>query len=488
MAKLIIKDNRCFIKEEKDTDFLWGLDKEISFKVDGAEYMPMFKAGRWDGRIRLLDSKTLSFAIGLLKRVSAYYSKHSKELIIEDLRTFSQSKPIDISQALKAQGREPYEHQIRALEATRKFDRGIIRAATGAGKTLIAAMVIADIGKSSNIYVIGKDLLYQFHEQLSSVFDEKIGLIGDGKCIIENINVISLWTASAALGLSTKGLLEDEDDTNDEEDINQEKYGEIREILKKAAVHIIDECHVCTSDTVKKLNEYILPEHMYGLSGTPYRSTSKDMMTESILGDIIVDISASELIDKKLLAKPIIKFVSIPKYTGGKSQYQSIYKDYIIENLERNDIIVHNVEVLIEKGYKPLVLFKNIKHGNILADIFKERGIRFDVLNGNDSMNVRLRVKEKFNNDEIDVILASQVFDIGVDIPKINALILAGSGKSKVRALQRIGRAIRKSPGKSIAAIIDFYDNAKYLRDHSKARAKIYQMEPGFEIYLAQGM
>jgi superfamily II DNA or RNA helicase len=67
-------------------------------------------------------------------------------------------------------------------------------------------------------------------------------------------------------------------------------------------------------------------------------------------------------------------------------------------------------------------------------------------------------------------------------------LILAGSGKSQTRALQRIGRVIRayedKQTGfvKKDAYVVDFHDNIKYMLNHSRARRRIYETEPEFVI------
>ena len=61
---------------------------------------------------------------------------------------------------------------------------------------------------------------------------------------------------------------------------------------------------------------------------------------------------------------------------------------------------------------------------------------------------------------------------------------MAGSGKSSGRALQRIGRVIRPSKNKRKAIVVEFFDNCKYLRDHSEARIKIYKSEPGFNIIM----
>ena len=85
-----------------------------------------------------------------------------------------------------------------------------------------------------------------------------------------------------------------------------------------------------------------------------------------------------------------------------------------------------------------------------------------------------------------EVLIASKIFDQGIDIPELDALILAGSGKSSARALQRIGRVIRSYPGKRWANVIEFWDNAKYLESHSTARLKIYKSEPGFQIKIEE--
>jgi len=70
----------------------------------------------------------------------------------------------------------------------------------------------------------------------------------------------------------------------------------------------------------------------------------------------------------------------------------------------------------------------------------------------------------------------------GVDIPILSGLVLAGGGKSSIAITQSVGRCLRKYPGKTIAAVVDFYDNVRYLKKHSQIRYKIYKSEPGFQV------
>ena len=129
---------------------------------------------------------------------------------------------------------------------------------------------------------------------------------------------------------------------------------------------------------------------------------------------------------------------------------------------------------------------KNLRHGDILLEKFEELGLEVYFVRGSISGDERNRVRLDFLKGKIDIIVASVVYDQGVDLPNLDALVLGGSGKSSTRALQRIGRVIRPNPkaGKTDAVVVDFIDNAKYLLSHTAKRTEIYRTEPGFKLKL----
>ena len=475
MTKLYITEDRCQIKDEPDVDLLWALDQELSYKIQGAEYTKSFKMNVWDGRKKLLTNR-LTFPNGLRQRVEEFYGKYNKTIEVVDMRRATPAADsIDIISSLKSHGITPYPYQLETINKVSGFDCGIIRMATGSGKTLISALITADIGKSTIIYVIGKDLLHQLHKMFSDIFPNKIGKIGDGICEIEDINIASVWTMGQALDVK-KG------DRDSEKIVASNKYGSIRQLLKSAKVHIYDECHVASCDTIQAIGKYIRPEHVYGMSASPWRDDNSDLLIEASLGKKIVDISASYLIERNYLVKPIVKFKKVPRYHEKlPKNYNTIYKSYIVENDVRNNMVLENTENLVSLGYKTLVLYQTIAHGKILYDLISEK-IPCILLSGKDSSKIRDEAKEKIESGEIKCIIASKIFDIGVDLPCLSGLVVAGSGKSSVRALQRIGRVIRKYPNKKQAAVVDFVDSATYLSKHSKARRDIYSIEEKFDV------
>jgi len=202
-----------------------------------------------------------------------------------------------------------------------------------------------------------------------------------------------------------------------------------------------------------------------------------------MLGQKVADIPASKLIEEGFIAQPIIQFQMVPHLPGLPRNYQQVYKSYIVENPTRNNIIVKNAKKLIDKGYQVLILYSVIKHGEIISELLKDEGIDHALLKGKDSQDVREGVKQSLMNGDIKCVVASKIFDVGVSIESLSALILASGGKSYVKTLQRVGRILRKWKNKKIVAVVDFYDNVTYLSNHSKVRYKIYKSEPGFVVH-----
>jgi superfamily II DNA or RNA helicase len=493
MSKIIITGNKCQIKDETDLDFLQSLNKHLSVFIESSIYSQAYKKGfydkndgnfkRWDGFNHLL-SANLIFKVGLLDRVVKFFKDSGKDVDVIDARVaIIKGEPRDISIGLQKLNLIPYPYQQEIVDRLVNERLGIVKSATGSGKSLIIAMTVARLGKTTCIFVIGKTLLYQFHDLLSNLFSEEIGIIGDGKCVIKKINIVSVWSVGQALSIKKKDLLNDDEDT-DEEAISKEKYSDIKKLINETRVAIIDESHIASCNTIKTIHKNLNNiNHLFGFSGSPFKGTknSESILLEELLGNYLADISASFLIKKGYLAKPYIKFVNVPK-KHIEGTYQQVYREYVVENEQRNNLVVKYTKDFVEKGRKTLVIFNNISHGKILYDLISGEGIRCTLLSGKDDQEEREQAKQDLINDNIDCIICSKILEIGADIPIASALVLASPSKSIVKTIQRVGRVIRKYPGKENSFIVDFVDNIKYLHNHSKTRLEIYRAEPEFEI------
>lgn len=354
--------------------------------------------------------------------------------------------------------------------------------------TLISAMITAKYNLPAMIYVVGKDLLYQFYKEFKKALgEENVGIIGDGLCEIKRFNICSVWTAITAFDVKQKVSLDDEDWNPEFIDLDSKQKKDIKNAIENSNVAIYDEAHFLATDTLQTIYKAGKKcKYIIGLSGTDWRDDGADLLLESVCGPRIYNMPASKLIEENYLVPANIVIFDVPevnKNLGNK--YISIYNTYITNNEVRNSMIIDSARSLINKGRRVLILVRYISHGNKLSEMISD--IPHYFVNGELDSETRNSVKEEFENGDLKCLIASSVYDIGVDIPCLDALILAGGGKSSVRALQRIGRVIRKFPNKNNAIVVDFFDNAKFLDNHSGIRILVYETEKQFKIKFPVG-
>ncbi len=197
-----------------------------------------------------------------------------------------------------------------------------------------------------------------------------------------------------------------------------------------------------------------------------------------------MDINASWLIKNNYLVKPYIAFVPIKNFKGKKfGPYATTYKLGLVENQYRNEWIGRIAQSLSEQGRTTLILVQHILHGELIQQQIPNSVF----IHGSSGKNERKHHIELMKGGKASVTISSSIFDEGIDVRPLDALILAGGGKSPTRALQRVGRVIRPNvyPDgrvKKDAYVYDLFDHLKYLSDHTLARRRIYRSEPEFDI------
>lgn len=475
MVTIYVGNAKCKMVGLKDDRVIRELDRHLSYSVQSYQFMP--KSG-WDGRYRLFNKKSGVFPVGLLSMAESILKVQKVPYKVIDKRP-----PITCGEPIGIDPNSvfiPRDYQQAAVDAAIKAGSGILRAATGAGKSLIISMIAGHYNVKSIIYVIGVELLYQMKSTLEAALGVEVGIVGDGKCdIVDGINIVTIWSAAAAFNKKVKIL--DNDNTKGKK-LKKDKSQSIRDLVNEAELFFVDECQYAAAETVQFLHrESANARYRFLLSGTPWREAGDDILIEAVSGPKFYDITATELIDKGWLVRPYITFVDIPTMRGVGKNYHEVYNNFIVNNDYRNFKIAEATKKMADAGRKVLILVTKVDHGSVIQE-FLDPSLRVDNLNGSNSTNDRLKAIRKMKEGELDVLVASRIFDQGIDIPELDALVLAGSGKSTARALQRIGRVIRRKEGKTNAVVLDFYDNCKYLREHSQARYKIYSTEPGFKI------
>lgn len=357
--------------------------------------------------------------------------------------------------------------------------------------TEILAKVVAEYNVRTMVYVVSLDLLSQMKETLERSLGCEVGIIGGGVCDIKGVTVCSVWTAGLACDQKDIDFKPDEDIEVDKWSPSELQREEIKEAVRGAILSILDEAQFAAANSIRMITKNSISAiYNYGFTATPWRSQGDDILLEAAFGKQICDISASKLIDMGYLVEPKIAFRDIPIYSKKlPKKWLAVKSSYISNNETRNEILINNTVSLLKMGRKPLLLFREINHGKKLLSMVPD-DVRVRLVTGRISQVERDEIRNDFKAGKIDLILASTVYDQGIDLKELDALVLCGGGKSTAKALQRIGRVIRgnKSGEKKDAIIVETFDQAHYVKEHSITRYNIYNSEPKFILKIGSSM
>ncbi len=259
---------------------------------------------------------------------------------------------------------------------------------------------------------------------------------------------------------------------------------------------VVHNCHHLSAETFRKTaNACSNAIIRVGVSATPFKDDIVEIQhIRGVTGDPLFTKEAKELEEEGHITP--VKFYCLPIETPKQITYKhpgiglrtietealkyydqeqgaipGAYKVCIIRNEQRSKSIQEFVSSRRE-GSKTLVLVSTVEHGRLLADL-----LDCPFLSGKESSKVRKAALRVFgttsrNTDNIpQCLVATTIFDEGVDSPGIDYLILAGAGKAPWKFVQRIGRGRRKQKGKKFLHVLDFLDlGHRTLREQSRAR------------------
>ena len=446
------------------------LYEELKYQPDGYFFSPLYQAEKWDGWNRMYYPKTKRFRVGMLSR--AYHALTSRGFNVR-IDNKTAAKPLII----RGVHHMPRDYQYKAAEACAIHRFGIVKAPPRSGKTQIFIAVTDSEREFPTIFLVrSKDLAYQTVERLEEFLPEvSCGMVGDGVCDIKEATIITFQSAFAAFDkkydLKKKSPVE-KDISNIEDKLN------IRNLILSAKIVFVDECHHMVSNTSKFILEKCNSATMkIGLSATPFGDKKNAITVEERLGTIIFSIGYGELIKDGYILRPDIYMYKLPKLPGVEGNYQSIYKQSVVDNDFLNALILKIVTKLNGLG-KSVVLQTEYKaHTRALAKM-----LDCDFLYGDDKTDKRHRIIAELNDKKI-LSLVSTLFEEGLDVPSLDYTINLVGGLESIGILQRM-RSMTAAEGKESCGIIDFIHQTKYLSKHSRKRKKLYSSEPEFRVHI----
>lgn len=431
-------------------------------------------------RKNMLNKRNGLFLTGYIERVSEYASVKNYQLNISNPNPIHQTIHV---RSPSLQNISLREYQKGLVQLCLQKGRGVIKSPPRSGKTVMAGALINCFPNSRSLFLCHKkDLVWQTEEEFQR-FGFSVGVVGAGRHELDKDVTIATHQTFVRY---------------------VEEFGTAYDVV------IVDECHHISSLSVnyaKILTKLIAPWRI-GFTATPPEETSAQRALEGLLGPKIGELEPEEAQRLEVLAKPKIVILKSPEKSSRLKHmsYREAYKAGIMRSRSRNRMIVKKAVEYMDEGMTVLILVTRVPHGFYLKQVFdllapdysvpfvcsdidadtqreisrlKKRissssdkakravklmqedldelqGLRKNVRAMSEKRN---ELRKALDRGDIRCVVATNIWNEGVNIPNLSCVINAAGGKSETATIQMASRSMTAAPGKEWAYIIDLFDD-----------------------------
>ncbi len=344
--------------------------------------------------------------------------------------------------------------ELEAERGIRGHYRNLVVAATGTGKTIIAALDYRRFRQNNQrsrlLFVAHRvEILNQSMDAFRTVLkDPNFGEVVAGSNVpsnfdhvfisIQMINSLKLWDKMAS-----------------------DYYDFI----------VVDEFHHAAANSYQKmLSHFTEAKILLGLTATPERMDGFDI-TQYFGGRIAAEIRLPEAIERELLC-PFHYFgvtdnINLKDLQWSKGGYEVSQLDnlYVFQRemaRKRADLIVKSLYYYVSdiNNMKGIGFCVSINHAEFMTEQFNLLGINASCLTSQSSPEDRKTAGNKLQKGEIKVIFTVDLLNEGYDLPCINTVLFLRPTQSLTVFLQQLGRGLRLDEGKECLTVLDFIGQA----------------------------
>lgn len=346
---------------------------------------------------------------------------------------------------------QPFLHQeemLEDLEAERLkgYNHNLLVAATGTGKTVIAALDYKRLSESA-----GRDLKLLFVAHRQEILKQAMRTYRD---VMQNGAFGELYVGNhkprewkhifaSVQSLSSLGIEQLEPDFFD--------------------VVVIDEFHHAMAPTYRRLLDHLKPQQLLGLTATPERGDGVDVAQQFFDGRTASELRLWDALDADLLV-PFHYFgvsddVDLSRLEWNRGNYDTTQLSALYTgNDARAAKVIRELrdKVTSTDHMRAIGFCVSVQHARYMAEVFNRAGIASVAVDGTTDNADREEALRRLGKREISCIFAVDLFNEGLDLPQVDTILLLRPTQSATVFLQQLGRGLRRAEGKAVLTVLDF--------------------------------
>ena len=347
-----------------------------------------------------------------------------------------------------------YQHEAveKFMAALRETGRGQVVLATGLGKTIVMAEMLAqmyrdDVIPSGRVLVLAgtRELVNQlqraFWEQLPKWIPTHRLIGGEEPAYWDGVTFATVQSTISKL-----------------------------EELPEFGLVLIDEAHHVGADTFQQVVNRMRRSMIGGVTATPWRGDAFDI--DTVLGQPVVRIGIAEGLRRGFLCEADYRLLA--DNIDWKVVHSRSLHSYSIRQLNRLLLIATRDEEAArhiretfdtEKRRAAIVFCSSIAHARNFAAMLRLFGFRAEAMTSELDPRERDRTMATFRQGRLDVVTTRDLFNEGVDIPDVDMVVFMRVTHSRRIFVQQLGRGLRVSPGKRKVVVLDFVSDLRRISE-----------------------
>jgi superfamily II DNA or RNA helicase len=320
-------------------------------------------------------------------------------------------------------------------------NKALLISATGTGKTYLSAFDVKAVEAKTFLFIVHRgNIANKAMETFKSIFGttRSMGVFsGNRKEVNANFLFSTVQTISKPENLEL---------------FNKDHFDYI----------VIDETHRAGAESYKRVLDYFNPGFLLGMTATPERTDGHDIF-KYFDYNIAYEIRLHKALEEEMLS-PFHYYGVTDISVNGQIIDDNAAFDSLTSNERLDKIIEKSSFYGCDSGeVRGLVFCSKVEECKILAAEFTKRGLPSIYLSGENTEEERSNAIEQLESDnkeeKIQYIFSVDIFNEGVDIPRVNQIIMLRPTQSAIIFVQQLGRGLRKTDGKEYLTVIDFIGN-----------------------------
>ncbi len=231
-------------------------------------------------------------------------------------------------------------------------------------------------------------------------------------------------------------------------------------------VIVLDETHHSASNSYQRIIDHFSPKILLGLTATPERMDGQSIL-EDFNNRVASEIRLNQAIDQNLLC-PFHYFgisddtdLSHVKWQSGKYVSRDLSAKFIGDYARDRAIVSAAFKYISDlKKVKGLGFCVDQDHAKHMSSVFNKVGIKSASLDANSPKDFRHSIQDKLRNGELQFIFVVDLYNEGVDLPYVNTILFLRPTESATVFIQQLGRGLRLYQDKEVLTVLDFIGQA----------------------------